>query len=364
MAVRTTAWRRTGARARDAHFDGLEKGTWVEFPGYDNRGRQQGNVLAYLVEAGDDRQAGKGKVFESHVVAVQDGYYDYWAEETYGAYTLEGMVPLHFCGSPQASCGDATMYRHVIHVDVFRILPLECVLLVSWLTEEDKARASAHPGLVGDAPGLGRPQCRSCGPGVRSCCAAGRRWRGSHQEGRRRRRRTSFSRRSSRRAQPSGPSDRLWSCRGAAGQRRKRGNGATRLFSWPPSQRAWRRSGRCTVGTRASGIADLAALRGARRGRGERPPPSAGHPGAEAEGDERCRTSRATGLRRSSWSWSRPCSSKSPKPPSRRSAPTGRSDARWEGRTWWPEVPSSGRKAAAQKERASTRRGRRDGSDL
>ena len=32
------------------------------------------------------------------------------------------------------------MYRHVIHVDVFRILPLERVLLVSWLTEEDKAR--------------------------------------------------------------------------------------------------------------------------------------------------------------------------------------------------------------------------------
>ena len=96
MAVRTTAWRRTGARARDSHFDGLEKGAWVEFPGYDNRGRQHGNVLAYLVEAGDDRQAGKGRVFESHVVAVQDGYYDYWVEETYGAYTLERMVPLHF----------------------------------------------------------------------------------------------------------------------------------------------------------------------------------------------------------------------------------------------------------------------------
>ena len=64
---------------------------------------------------------------------------------------------MHFCASPQASCGDATMYRHVIHVDVFRILPLERVLLVSWLTEEDKARAGAHPGLVGDAPGLGGP---------------------------------------------------------------------------------------------------------------------------------------------------------------------------------------------------------------
>ena len=110
----------------------------MEFHGYDNRGRQQGNVLAYLVEAGDDRQAGKGKVFESHVVAVQDGYYDYWVEETYGAYTLERMVPLHFCASPQASCGDATMHR--LHVDVFRILPLERVLLVSWLTEEDKAQ--------------------------------------------------------------------------------------------------------------------------------------------------------------------------------------------------------------------------------
>ena len=45
----------------------------------------------------------------------------------------------------------------MIHVDVFRILPLERVLVVSWLTEEDKARAGAHPKLVGDAPGLGGP---------------------------------------------------------------------------------------------------------------------------------------------------------------------------------------------------------------
>ena len=56
---------------------------------------------------------------------------------------------------------------------------------------------------------------------------------------------------------------------------------------------------------------------------------------------------------------------------------------RWEGRTWWPEGATDeagpgavekgadatsdkppDRKAAAQKERASTRRGRRDGSDL
>ena len=51
--------------------------------------------------------------------------------------------------------------------------------------------------------------------------------------------------------------------------------------------------------------------------------------------------------------------------PHRLVAPAGsEEDARWEGRTWWPEVPTSGPKAAAQKERASTRRGRRDGSDL
>ncbi|CAE7194356.1 SLC12A7 [Symbiodinium sp. CCMP2592] len=155
MASRMPSWRRTGARARESHFDGLEKGAWVEFPGYDNRGRQQGHVVAYLVEAGDDRQMKTGRVFEGHVVAIQDGYYDYWVEQTYGAYTLDRIVPLHFCGSPQSSCRENTMYRHPIHVDVFRLLGMDQVLQVGWLTEEDKARAGAHPGLVGEAPGLG-----------------------------------------------------------------------------------------------------------------------------------------------------------------------------------------------------------------
>ncbi|CAE7270082.1 unnamed protein product [Symbiodinium sp. CCMP2592] len=157
MASRMPSWRRTGARARESHFDGLKKGAWVEFPGYDNRGRQQGHLLAYLVEAGDDRQMRTGRLFECHVVAVQDGYYDYWVEQTYGAYTLDRVIPLHFCGSPQSSCGESTMYRHPIHVDVFRLLGMDQVLQVGWLTEEDKARAGAHPGLVGEAPGLGGP---------------------------------------------------------------------------------------------------------------------------------------------------------------------------------------------------------------
>ena len=153
--ARMPVWRKTGQRARESHYDGLEVGAWIEFPGYDSRNRQQGNLVAYLVEKGDDRGIGQGRMFEAHVVAVQDGYFDYWVEQTYGTFSLERVVPLHFCGVSQSRCPDGTMYRHPLHVDVFRILAKEQVLSVGWLAADDKARISAHPGLVGDAPEVG-----------------------------------------------------------------------------------------------------------------------------------------------------------------------------------------------------------------
>ena len=43
-------WRRAGRSAQAGHFEGLKPNVWVEFPGYDDNGRQQGSVLALLVE--------------------------------------------------------------------------------------------------------------------------------------------------------------------------------------------------------------------------------------------------------------------------------------------------------------------------
>ena len=54
----------------------------MEFPGYDNRGRQQGHVLAYLGRLG---KAGCLRAtWWRFRTAIK---YDYWVEETYGAYT-------------------------------------------------------------------------------------------------------------------------------------------------------------------------------------------------------------------------------------------------------------------------------------
>ena len=46
------AWRRTGRSAQAGHYDVLGANVWIEFPGYDDSGRQQGTVLAYFVESG------------------------------------------------------------------------------------------------------------------------------------------------------------------------------------------------------------------------------------------------------------------------------------------------------------------------
>ena len=96
MAV-LPAWPRTGRSAQAGHYDGLEANVWIKFPGYDDRGRQQGSVLAYLVEEVRGRHMAKGKIFHGHVIAAQDGYYDDWLERTFGGYDVTRTVPLHFC---------------------------------------------------------------------------------------------------------------------------------------------------------------------------------------------------------------------------------------------------------------------------
>jgi hypothetical protein len=43
---RLSPWRRTRRKASDDHYVKLQTMSLVEFPGYDNRGNQQGKVLA------------------------------------------------------------------------------------------------------------------------------------------------------------------------------------------------------------------------------------------------------------------------------------------------------------------------------
>ena len=47
-ADRLSPWRRTGRKANDDHYKDLRPMSLVEFPGYDDRGEQQGKVLACL----------------------------------------------------------------------------------------------------------------------------------------------------------------------------------------------------------------------------------------------------------------------------------------------------------------------------
>ena len=174
-------WRRTSRSAPAGHFEGLVPNVWVEFPGYDDQGRQQGNVLAYIVEAADCRQMSKGMIFHGHVIAVQDGYYDFWIEKTFGDYSGTRTVPLHFCKCYASRCSESTMYREPIHVDVFRILEPEHLGYLQWLTDEHKKRLDVYPGLAGvsslqktpgDGPVSNGPEIQTGMPGIAGLAAA------------------------------------------------------------------------------------------------------------------------------------------------------------------------------------------------
>lgn len=91
----------------------------------------------------------------SQVIAVQDGYYEYWVANTFGDYATDRIIPLHMCDCPVNSCTSGTMYREPIHVDVFRLIPLNLVDKVPWLTDEDKKRLEDHPISIGLRADLG-----------------------------------------------------------------------------------------------------------------------------------------------------------------------------------------------------------------
>eukprot|EP00435_Cladocopium_sp_Y103_P037986 s305_g10.t1 len=90
---------RTGRRANVDHFKDLAVMAIVEFPGYDDRGAQQGKVLACL---SNEEEVREGKLFMGHILAVEDGYYEYWVNDTFGNYHIDRLIPFHFCGKQAA----------------------------------------------------------------------------------------------------------------------------------------------------------------------------------------------------------------------------------------------------------------------
>ena len=176
-------WKRTARRAPEDHWAGLQKHVWVEFTGYDDVGGQQGKLLAYLVDEGDDRDCRDGKVYIGHVIAVEDEYYEYWVNETYGAYDMGRTIPLHFCKIPARRCSVPTAYRKALHVDVFRLIEADALSFLGWVSEGRRGRLLAYPAHAGEArlPGagahagpeeLGLPAVRSGAAGIGDLAAA------------------------------------------------------------------------------------------------------------------------------------------------------------------------------------------------
>ena len=58
----------------------------------------------------------------------------------YGAYRVERRCPLHFCATHASRCREATAYRDIIHVDVFRVLEHDMVETLAWLQDETRGR--------------------------------------------------------------------------------------------------------------------------------------------------------------------------------------------------------------------------------
>ena len=134
-----------GRKASGEHFNGLGSMTLIEFPGYDHQGGQQGKILACL---SNEEEVTEGKLFMGYVLAIEDGYYEYWLTQTYGKYHVDRLIPFHFCARQVSRCGVGTRYRDPIHVDVFRIVKLDQLEKLQWLTDEHWQHIRANPLVV------------------------------------------------------------------------------------------------------------------------------------------------------------------------------------------------------------------------
>eukprot|EP00438_Fugacium_kawagutii_P002934 Skav232613 [mRNA] locus=scaffold1224:634887:636392:+ [translate_table: standard] len=139
-------WRRTGRSAGADHFVGLEPHGIVECAAYHDDGSRMGHFICQLEKLdplGSDR--GVGKTWTGRMLAIEDPYYQWWFESTFGKLEDEAEAFFHFCIEPQKNCSHVGGYRELVHVDVFRMLQPHEAANARWLTAEQKA---AIPGRV------------------------------------------------------------------------------------------------------------------------------------------------------------------------------------------------------------------------
>ena len=127
-------WRKTGRKAPPEHLLGTTKDVLLEVGLYHDDGTKQGQAIVQVLDVGEEITDGKGRIHTGHFHAIEDEYYAWWLKKEFAGRP----VPLHFCMAPASRCGEATVYRNPIHIDVFRVMPGRSALKVNWLKEEDK----------------------------------------------------------------------------------------------------------------------------------------------------------------------------------------------------------------------------------
>ena len=154
--ARPEPWRKTGRKAKEDHWLGIDSLSILEISVYDDQGRQQGRALLQLSSRTIEDEAEEGQTWKGRLLAVEDGYYAWWVKHTY-PYEL---LPFHFCGRQVHKCQVKTFFRDPIHVDVFRVLPEDSYKELTWLTDEHRneinakieVKAVADPGPRGGDP--------------------------------------------------------------------------------------------------------------------------------------------------------------------------------------------------------------------
>ena len=134
-------WRKTGRKASDDHYLGLNELAVVEAAAYHEDGSRMGHLLFQLLRSdplGGDSDGGKS--WGGIMLAIEDPYYSWWFESTFGALTEGKEVFFHFRRQPQNSCSFRGGYADLIHVDVWRILSKDEVLNTRWLGDDGRAQ--------------------------------------------------------------------------------------------------------------------------------------------------------------------------------------------------------------------------------
>ena len=73
-------------------------------------------------------------------------------KKTFGEYTVTRTVPLHFCKGYASRCKETIVYRHAVHVDVFRLLEPDQLTYIQWITKEQQVRIDAYLAVVCPEP--------------------------------------------------------------------------------------------------------------------------------------------------------------------------------------------------------------------